>query len=470
MIRYDNADIRLSETFSLSRISWQIEEGQCWVVTGPNGSGKSALVATLCGEGELCSGLLDLGKANIVAVSLEEQSRLIERERQRDDSDLTDEINEGTPVREMLDETCVDSDLQRRLIDDLGLEPLLDRGFRKLSTGETRKVLLTRALTSQPDVLVLDEPFEGLDVATVPKIAALLEELAGTTTLVLALNRLDEIPNCTTHALRLEAGQLAQNFACENGQQAVRLLGQISQIRSDVALPPPETDIDVPLNEDGSLVALNKVRVSYTDNVVFENLDWQIHPGVHWQVKGRNGSGKTCLLNLVTGDHPQCYVNDIRLFGYQRGQGESIWQIKQYLGFVSTGLHWDYRLSVGVRNVIVSGFHDSIGLYQKATDKQVELADAWLALLGLTDRATAPFSSLSYGEQRVVLIARAMVKHPPVLLLDEPCLGLDEANRQLVLSLTDRICEAGSTTLVYVTHHEEDRIAAIDHVLTLGNG
>ncbi len=469
MIAFDNATIRFSESFALNQISWQVDKGQCWVVTGPNGSGKSALVAALAGEGELESGMRNSGDFSIAVVSLEEQSRLIDRERQRDDSDLTDEINEGTPVQEMLDEACRDLDLQQRLIRDLGLESLLTRGFRKLSTGETRKVLLIRALTSLPDLLLLDEPFEGLDVATVPRIAALLDELSGSTTLVMSLNRLDEIPDCTSHALRLESGQIAQQFECSGGHQAARLLDQISQIRSDIELPPPETVIDSPLNADGSLVALNSVRVAYTDDVVFEDLDWHIYPGSHWQVKGPNGSGKTCLLNLITGDHPQCYVNDIRLFGFQRGQGESIWQIKQYLGFVSTGLHWDYRLSVGLRNVIVSGFHDSIGLYQSATDRQRELADAWLELLGLSDQATLPFSSLSYGEQRVVLIARAMVKHPPVLLLDEPCLGLDEANRQLVLSLTDRICEEGATTIVYVTHHEEDRIGAIEHVLDLGN-
>ncbi|MBO6558506.1 MAG: molybdate ABC transporter ATP-binding protein ModF [Pseudomonadales bacterium] len=469
MITFRHAEIKLSETFSLSQISWQINDGQCWAITGPNGSGKSALVAALAGEGELRSGQRDLGEANVAVVSLEEQSRLIARERQRDDSDLTDEINEGTPVQEMLDETCQDFELQKRLIDDLGLQPLLERGFRKLSTGETRKVLLTRALTSKPQVLVLDEPFEGLDVATVPRVAALLEDIAGSTTLIMSLNRLDEMPDCTTHAMRLESGAMSQQFECSDGGQAARLLGQISQIRSDIQLPPPETDIEVPLNADGTLVALNKARVAYTDNLVFENLDWHIKPGDHWQVKGPNGSGKTCLLNLITGDHPQCYVNDISLFGFKRGQGESIWQIKQYLGFVSTGLHWDYRLSVSVRNVIVSGFHDSIGLYQKATDKEKALADAWLELLGLSDRATDSFSSLSYGEQRVVLIARAMVKHPPVLLLDEPCLGLDEANRQLVLSLTDRICEEGATTLIYVTHHDEDKIHAIGNVLDLGN-
>ena len=212
---------------------------------------------------------------------------------------------------------------------------------------------------------------------------------------------------------------------------------------------------------------LRQASVRYIDNVVFEGINWTISPGEHWQVKGPNGSGKTCLLNLVTGDHPQCYVNDISLFGFRRGQGETIWQIKQYMGFVSTALHWDYRLSVGVRNVIVSGFYDSIGLYQRATETQLEIADKWLALMGLNRKATASFSSLSYGEQRIILIARAMVKHPPLLLLDEPCLGLDDANRQLVLALTERILDEGRTTLVYVTHHQEDRIDSIENELVL---
>ena len=130
-------------------------------------------------------------------------------------------------------------------------------------------------------------------------------------------------------------------------------------------------------------------------------------------------------------------------------------------------MHWGYRLSVSVTKVIVSGFHDSIGLYSKATGKQMAIAEQWLLLLGLNDKANNSFASLSYGEQRILLIARAMVKHPALLLLDEPCMGLDEANRALVLSLIDRICESGPTTVVYVSHHEEDKIAAIERELDL---
>ena len=206
-----------------------------------------------------------------------------------------------------------------------------------------------------------------------------------------------------------------------------------------------------------------------SDNTVFENLDWTIEPNQHWQVTGPNGSGKTCLLSLITGDHPQCYVNDINVFGFQRGTGESIWQIKQYLGYVSTALQWEYRVSTSLRNVIISGFYDSIGLYSKSTDTQKAIADDWLAVLGMVGRADEPFNKLSFGEQRLALIARAMVKHPPLLILDEPCLGLDEMNRQLVLALIERICRSGDTTVLYVNHRSQDRIDGIDNHLSLSS-
>jgi molybdate transport system ATP-binding protein len=212
---------------------------------------------------------------------------------------------------------------------------------------------------------------------------------------------------------------------------------------------------------------LTGATIRYGDNTVFENLDWTIEANEHWQLSGPNGSGKTCLLSLITGDHPQCYVNDIMVFGFQRGTGESIWQIKQYIGYVSSALQWEYRVGTGLRNVIISGFFDSIGLYTKSTETQKAIADQWLALLGMTARADEPFNRLSHGDQRLLLIARAMVKHPPLLILDEPCLGLDDLNRQLVLALIERICTSSETAVLYVNHRLEDHILGIDKHLTL---
>ena len=212
------------------------------------------------------------------------------------------------------------------------------------------------------------------------------------------------------------------------------------------------------------------MRRSNTPTPLFlTSLDWTINRGEHWQLTGPNGSGKTALLSLIIGDHPQCYVNDIYVFGFQRGSGESIWQIKQFIGYVSTALQWEYTVGTSLRNVIISGFYDSIGLYSKYTDVERDIANQWLDLLGMKDRADDPFNRQSYGDQRLLLIARAMVKHPPLLILDEPCLGLDEMNRQRVLSLIEIICASSESTVLYVNHHAEDKINGIDHYLDLGD-
>jgi len=286
--------------------------------------------------------------------------------------------------------------------------------------------------------------------------------------MVLVLNRFDECPDFITHVAYMDDGQLLQQVD-RSDEAATAELHQLLHLKtSDLAVPAADPAASLPpLDPNAPLVRLTGATVRYTDNLVFEDLDWTIEANEHWQVSGPNGSGKTCLLSLITGDHPQCYVNDINVFGFQRGTGESIWQIKQYIGYVSTALQWEYRVGTSLKNVIISGFYDSIGLYTRSTDTQKAIADDWLALLGMDGRADEPFTGLSFGEQRLALIARAMVKHPPLLILDEPCLGLDDMNRQLVLALIERICHSGETTVLYVNHRLQDRIPGIEHHLAL---
>ena len=467
-IEFKQATIRFSETFSLVNIDWKIEAGEIWAITGTNGSGKSSLAATLAGNGEITNGIIRNLPARTALVSLEAQAELIERERLRDDSDITDKINAGTPVQELLDEVSVDPELLARLIEAFRFSALLDRGFRKLSTGETRKVLITRALTNQPDLLILDEPFAGLDVDTVSLVRNILDELSNTINLVLVFNRFDEIPEFVSHIAFLVNGRLEHRVSTKE-TAVIEGLTQLWHLkREDIEIPKAEPEDRLPsLDISDPLVRITNASIRYGNSIVFENLDWCIEPGEHWQLTGPNGSGKTCLLNLITGDHPQCYNNDIFVFGYQRGSGESIWDIKRHIGFVSTALQWEYRVSISIKNVIISGFYDSIGLYQKASDKQKEIASNWLQLLGLEDRTDQPFNQLSYGDRRLLLIARAMVKHPQLLILDEPCMGLDDLNRQLVLALIEKICAGNETTVIYVNHHAEDKIAGIRHILSL---
>ena len=464
----ENLSVDFDGRFQLSDVNWTIEPGQQWLIAGANGSGKSALAAVLAGEGAVTSGTMTGLPDRVALVSYERQAELIAAELRKDDADILDVISEGTPVAEIIADVCLDDELAQTLVDTLGIRPLMDRAFRKLSTGETRKVMLIRALTSRPELLVLDEPFDGLDHDSLQWLQGHLTTLAETVPMVLVLNRFDESPDFITHVAYIEDGQLLHRVERADEKTFAELHQLLHLKTSELEVPMADPAIDLPpLNQADPLVRLTKATVRYTDNTVFEDLDWTIEANEHWQVTGPNGSGKTCLLSLITGDHPQCYVNDIEVFGFTRGSGESIWQIKQYIGYVSTALQWEYRVGTSLRNVIISGFYDSIGLYTKSTDTQKAIADQWLAVLGMTARADEPFNAMSFGEQRLALIARAMVKHPPLLILDEPCLGLDDMNRQLVLALIERICQSSETTVLYVNHRTEDRIQGIENSLTL---
>ena len=451
------------QRFQLTDINWSLDSSQHWVISGANGSGKSALAATLAGFGEQLSGEVTGLTRRVALVSFEAQAALIDAERKKDDADIIDVIAVGTPVHEILSQGEVSEKIVTELVQKFELDYLLNRPFRALSTGETRKVLLIKAIASQPELLILDEPFDGLDASTLSMLQEYLVAISKKISIVMVLNRCDEIPDFITHIGYMQRGCLTHTVD-RLDEQATRELLQLLHLKtSDLQIPESDQkSTSGLLNPDQPLVNLKNICVKYDQLKVLENFNWTINTGQHWQLSGPNGSGKTAILSLITGDHPQCYSNDIFVFGYQRGNGESIWQIKQFIGYVSTALQWEYRVGTSLRNVIVSGFYDSIGLYTKATDTQRNIADQWLAVLGMQARADTSFNKLSFGDQRLLLIARAMVKHPALLILDEPCLGLDDINRQLVLALIEKICVARHSTVLYVNHHSEDKIAGIE--------
>jgi molybdate transport system ATP-binding protein len=444
------------------------------VVLGPNGSGKSALAAFVAGHGELEDGQRQV-VANIAWVSVEQQQALIEAEKQKDCADILDIIPIATTVEEILFEASPPDDIEQTLLarvsDVFALDGMLQRPFRALSTGETRKLLLAKALLSQPELLILDEPWDGLDKQACADFNALLLEISTQTTLVLVLNRLSEVPCFCQQLVLMQSGSIQwQTMVNDDLDEQLTHISQLQHMQQqDLVVPDKDSESFAPhpLDANAPLVKLNSVKVNYAENTVFSDLNWTIQPQQHWQVTGPNGSGKTCLLNLITGDHPQCYVNDIYVFGYQRGSGESIWQIKQYIGYLSNAFHLDYRVNCSLLHVVLSGFYDSIGLYQQATKNQMALAQQWLVLMGLGKQTATPFQELSFGDQRLALIARAMVKHPALLILDEPCNGLDDINRLKVLALIDLLAREGCTTLLYVNHHQEDVVPSIKHHLSM---
>ena len=467
-IAVNNLSVDFDERFQLHNINWQINLDHHWVITGANGAGKSALAAALAGAGDILAGDIQGLPERIGVVSFEAQEELIDKERKKDDADIMDVISEGTPVREIIFDDCLAPDTANDLIARFKLEYILDRAFRKLSTGESRKVMIIRALSCKPQLLLLDEPFDGLDAETLAMFQEYLQDLVTEVPMIMVLNRFDEFPDFITHIAYVQDGSLMHQVDKQD-QGAYDNLYQLLHLKtSDLTIPEAETETAIPkLPKDQPLVKLTDLTIKYDDFKLIDSLNWTIEPNQHWQLSGPNGSGKTAILSIINGDHPQCYTNDIFVFGFKRGSGESIWQIKQFIGYVSTALQWEYRVQISLRNVIISGFHDSIGLYTKATDRQKEIADQWLDVLGMSGRADDSFQKLSYGDQRLLLIARAMVKHPPLLILDEPCLGLDDMNRQLVLALIEKICAGSETSVIYVNHHAEDKIVGIDNFLAL---
>ena len=479
---HKNSNIAQNNSYAITNLNWQVKQGEHWVLLGKNGSGKSALTATLIGQAVRESGTRDSTIEHVEIVSSDAQKQLLNQELVREQEDEAPSLVRdilysasaaaGADNVDSFDADSFDLDLCQQLIEAFDFERLLSRHFRDLSTGETRKLLLIKALSAKPDLLVLDEPFEGLDAHSVTKLREILADLSKKMSFVLVLNRLDHIPAFVTHYGYVNDGQLQHTLANPAEEQIADLLKLLHIETTSLSIPKAEhSQVDKAFSGE-VLVNLQNAKVAYGGEAVFKNLNWTIKKHQHWQLTGRNGSGKTCLLNLITGDNPQCYSNDIEVFGYQRGSGESIWQIKQHIGYISNALHMDYRVGASALNTVISGFFDSIGLYQPPTDEQKNIAMQWLELLGLDIKQSTPFTQLSYGDQRMLLIARAMVKHPTLLILDEPCLGLDEANRLRVLMLIEKICEASvggasGSTVIYVNHHAEDRIKGIDHYLAM---
>lgn len=466
-----DAQFAISEQHCLSIQQLELHAGQCWSFVGANGSGKTSLARALAKELTSTSGAVENNFQRIEWVSFEQLQTLADREREQDDSDLQDHVDHGHTARQIIQEQPVNDTELLALAERFGISTLLDRAFRYLSTGETRKVLLCRALLQHPDLLILDEPFDGLDVEAQADLTRLLQErVAAGQTLVLILNRLEELPDFSDHLGILT--ECALSMAGERSKIAASAeLAQLNHLTAMEAatqqLPPADPDATRrTLDADTPRIVMRDMTVTYGDKRILDGLNWQVDPGQHWQIVGPNGAGKSTLLSLVTGDHPQGYSNHLVLFGHRRGSGESIWDIKQHIGYVSSSMQQDYRVTSTPKAVILSGFFDSIGVYQQPGSTQLALADQWLSLLGMSHLANEPFRHLSYGQQRLLLIARAMVKHPPILILDEPLQGLDSFNRHWVKRWIDLLVAEGGTQLLFVSHHEQDAPTCISHRLT----
>ncbi|GAB4026490.1 ATP-binding cassette domain-containing protein [Spirosoma gilvum] len=446
----------------LTDLTFTLRSGECWVVVGPTGSGKTTLLQTLAGQFHAPPGaLVRQGRTEFVSFK-EESSRFSYSSyfyQQRYQATMSDEGTDGgytsTPtLRDFLQLT--DSEESDALVDRLGLSPLLNRSFIKLSNGQTRKARIGRALLKHPSVLLLDNPFVGLDAIFRAELTDWLGELTNHGLTLVLVKEPDDIPSFVTHVAVLEKGRITWAGPKETYQYTppANLLATPPVLQT----PAPNVDFD-------EAFRLCDVTVRYGDTLILNHIDWAVRVGERWGLFGRNGAGKSVLLSLLYGDHPQAYSNDVRVFGRRRGKsGESIWDVKRRIGFISPELHLYFPQGLSARQVALTGLTDTLTPPSKVPpDSEADLRMLF-DYFDLSTLINRPFGTLSAGEQRLVLLIRAFLKNAPVLLLDEPFQAIDDNHVQLARQLIDSFT---NKTILFVTHDQRELPGSINQLFSI---
>lgn len=359
---------------------------------------------------------------------------------------------------------------REKLFEVFDLSGLMDKYVISLSSGELRKFQLTKALQTGPRMLIMDNPFIGLDAGTRDDLTTLLRRLVCETELqvVLVLSKTDDVPDFVTHVVCVEDLTVGAKMSRDEFVRGNKWLRRWNFDVERRIVDLPEKDVVWnTTDKDGCIMRFNNVSIRYGSRTILENLNWTVHKCEMWALGGRNGSGKSTLLSLVCADNPQSYACDIELFGRKRGTGESIWDIKRHIGYVSPEMHRAYMKDLPSIDIVASGLNDSVGLYVHPKPEERDCCAWWMDVFGIGHLAKRTFLSLSSGEQRLCLLARAFVKDPELLILDEPLHGLDDRGRQMVGCIISAFCRRKGKTMVMVTHYEEELPEIITHRLWL---
>ena len=395
-------------------------------------------------------------------------------------------VREETPEQEAArlaeeeaDKRAMHQELEKvrmHLYEIFHLEQLLDKHIILLSSGELRKFQLTKTLLTNPRVLIMDNPFIGLDVTARGQLAEFLTLLTKETnvSVVLVLSKTDDIPDFITHVVPVKDLKVGEKMTLQEYKDSMepvpaRMLSEEKE-RAILALPECLNESGALYMENGtcpSVIDFRKVNIRYGERTILKDLSFKVMQGEHWALSGENGAGKSTLLSIVCADNPQSYANDIVLFGHQRGKGESIWDIKKHIGYISPEMHRAYMKDIPAVDIVASGLSDVSGLYKKPKPEQRAVCEFWMDIFGIKQYADTTFLKLSSGEQRLVLLARAFVKDPSLLILDEPLHGLDLKNRRLVKDVIEVFCQRKNKTMIMVTHYKEEYPRNIDHEIFL---
>lgn len=452
----------------LDAVSFELNVNEHLAIIGSSGSGKTTLAKALCGK-VFFQGTIEFG-FEMLSINFVEQHYHFKNRSNTNDFYYQQRYNsfdssDALTVSEELQTLSDDEEKINSLLSRLQLSHRKQSPLLHLSSGEHKRFQLIKALLIPSQILILDEPFVGLDINSRKQLNNILNELAVKGTQIILITDVNEIPDCITHIAHLEKGRL-KNFSEKFSFNFNEVVHQNTYHYINTnTLPVGKPQVDFT-----TTVKMVNVAVQYDDKTILHNINWNVKRGEKWLLKGHNGAGKSTLLSLIYGDNPQAYANEIYLFDKRRGSGESIWDIKQKIGYVSPELQWYFNTSVTVFEAVASGFFDTIGLYKKLTRQQHQITEQWLDLLQLSHVQNKPVSTISTSEQRLTLLLRALVKDPPLLLLDEPCQGLDEKQTIQFIELVDALCEQLNKTLIYISHYDHEIPNCIDHVIELTKG
>ncbi len=473
VIDIQNATARMPGWRLSAPVSFQLIEGEHIAIVGENGSGKTLLVDMITGKHPVFPGQAryDFGENghplvsdNIKHIAFRDSYGSYDGSYYLQQRWNQQEIDEQTPTAGRLLEDAFNysgkdnpqrREWQRHLYELFDIGYLLDKYIILLSSGEMRKFQIIKMLLAEPRILIMDNPFIGLDEATRTQLTSLLQTLSRERSLqiILVLTKMEDVPQFITHVWEMKDKALSKKRQHSESLHAEAQSAQLTDEKRQAILSLPQKDSDY--NAD-KVAVLSKVSIRYGERTILKELDWTVRNGERWALSGQNGAGKSTLLSLICADNPQSYACDITLFDRRRGSGETIWDIKKHIGYVSPEMHRAYQKDIDCIKIVASGLNDSVGLYVKPKEEDYAICRFWMHIFGIGELEGRTFLQLSSGEQRLILLARAFVKDPELLILDEPLHGLDTKNSQMVKDIIDTFCRRKNKTLIMVSHYKEE--------------
>ncbi|AZI24202.1 ATP-binding cassette domain-containing protein [Pedobacter sp. G11] len=455
----------------LKDLNWTINTGEQYVLFGESGSGKTSLAKIISGQlsaiGELKVNFDNNSHlpAEVLFVESWYQFKNLEGvanfyyQQRYTSQQAKDTLTVHAELVSYGKEKGLHLDQVEPILEALNFASFASSQLIELSSGEHKKLQLVKALWLKPQLLIIDQPYTGLDAASRKNLNLLLDEVSGDGVQLILISNDIELPTSINRFAEIKDGKISMSHA--KAATSVSVEKDLKEI--------PDFLKESPLYSSEEIVKMVDVNINYGEKQVLKNINWEVKAGEKWLLQGHNGSGKSTLLSLVNGDHPQSYANELYLFGNRRGSGESIWDIKQHIGLISPEFHWYFDASATVWQSIASGFYDTVGLFQQLPYSKSQQVDELVEYFGLTDNKNELLTSLPLGKQRLVLLARTIIKNPELLILDEPCQGLDQLQTQHFNRLVDELCSNGMT-LIYVGHFESQLPTCIEKRILLEKG